>query len=213
MQSRLSYSFYNTLIIHNNGDSLKIYPERFTEKLAMKKFFLVSIIILMTDQAGAYIIDDLSNPNERNWVYFTDTVMGGVSKGNLEFREGKDESYYRLTGFVSEENNGGFIQFATGISGIPKKAYEGIRIKVRGNNENYQLHIRTRLTPAPWQYYSYQFFASDEWQTIDLPLDSFDKSNFYQPKSFNAANIRSIGVVAIGKEYDAQIDLARIELY
>ena len=167
----------------------------------------------MTDQAGAYIIDDLSNPNERNWVYFTDTVMGGVSKGNLEFREGKDESYYRLTGFVSEENNGGSIQFATGISGIPKKAYEGIRIKVRGNNENYQLHIRTRLTPAPWQYYSYQFFASDEWQTIDLPLDSFDKSNFYQPKSFNAANIRSIGVVAIGKEYDAQIDLARIELY
>ena len=99
------------------------------------------------------------------------------------------------------------------ISGIPKKAYEGIRIKVRGNNENYQLHIRTRLTPAPWQYYSYQFFASDEWQTIDLPLDSFDKSNFYQPKSFNASNIRSIGVVAIGKEYDAQIDLARIELY
>lgn len=213
MQSKLSYPFYNTLIIHNNGDSLKIYPERFTEKLAMKKFFLVSIIILMTDQAGAYIIDDLSNPNERNWVYFTDTVMGGVSKGNLEFREGKDESYYRLTGFVSEENNGGFIQFATGISGIPKKAYEGIRIKVRGNNENYQLHIRTRLTPAPWQYYSYQFFASDEWQTIDLPLDSFDKSNFYQPKSFNASNIRSIGVVAIGKEYDAQIDLARIELY
>ena len=64
---------------------MKIYPERFTEKLAMKKFFLVSIIILMTDQAGAYIIDDLSNPNERNWVYFTDTVMGGVSKGNLEF--------------------------------------------------------------------------------------------------------------------------------
>jgi hypothetical protein len=213
MQSKLSYPFYNILIIHNNEDSLKIYHVRFVEKLAMKKFFLISIILLMTDQAGAYIIDDLSNPNERNWVYFTDTVMGGVSKGNLEFREDKDESYYRLTGFVSEENNGGFIQFATGISGIPKKTYEGIRIKVRGNNENYQLHIRTRLTPAPWQYYSYQFFASDEWQTIDLPLDSFDKSNFYQPKSFNASNIRSIGVVAIGKEYDAQIDLARIELY
>ena len=67
----------------------------------MKKFFLVSIILLMTDQVGAYIIDDLSNPNERNWVYFTDTVMGGVSKGNLEFRQDKDESYYRLTGFVS----------------------------------------------------------------------------------------------------------------
>ena len=167
----------------------------------------------MTDQADAYIIDDLSNPDDRNWVYFTDTVMGGVSKGNLEFHQDKDMSYYRLTGFVSKENNGGFIQFATGISGIPQKNYRGIRIKVRGNNEKYELHIRTRLTPAPWQYYSYQFFASDDWQTIDLPLHSFIKSNFYQPKSFNATNIRSIGIVAIGKEYDAQIDLARIELY
>ena len=41
----------------------------------------------MTDSAGAYIIDDLRNPNDRNWVYFTDTVMGGVSKGKLEFRQ------------------------------------------------------------------------------------------------------------------------------
>ena len=200
-------------MIHKNEVNLKIYGMRLNEDLAMKTFFLIFIILFMTDQADAYIIDDLSNPNERNWVYFTDTVMGGVSKGNLEFRKDKNESYYRLTGFVSKENNGGFIQFATGISGVPKRKYEGIRIKVRGNNEKYELHIRTRLTPAPWQYYSYQFFATDDWQTIDLPLDSFIKSNFYQPKSFNATNIRSIGIVAIGKEYDAQIDLARIELY
>ena len=200
-------------MIYKNEVNLKIYGMRLNEDLAMKTFFLIFIILFMTDQADAYIIDDLSNPNERNWVYFTDTVMGGVSKGNLEFRQDKNESYYRLTGFVSKENNGGFIQFATGISGVPKRKYEGIRIKVRGNNEKYELHIRTRLTPAPWQYYSYQFFATDDWQTIDLPLDSFIKSNFYQPKSFNATNIRSIGIVAIGKEYDAQIDLARIELY
>jgi len=200
-------------MIDKNEVNLKIYGMRLNEDLAMKTFFLIFIILFMTDQADAYIIDDLSNPNERNWVYFTDTVMGGVSKGNLEFHQDKNESYYRLTGFVSKENNGGFIQFATGISGVPKRKYEGIRIKVRGNNEKYELHIRTRLTPAPWQYYSYQFFATDDWQTIDLPLDSFIKSNFYQPKSFNATNIRSIGIVAIGKEYDAQIDLARIELY
>ena len=55
----------------------------------------------MTDSAGAYIIDDLRNPNDRNWVYFTDTVMGGVSQGKLEFHQDKDESYYRLTGFVN----------------------------------------------------------------------------------------------------------------
>jgi|TARA_B110000014_G_scaffold260749_1_gene251132 hypothetical protein len=181
--------------------------------MIMKKIVLMSIILLMTDHLGAHIIDDLSNPNDRNWVYFTDTVMGGVSKGNLEFKEDKDESYYRLTGFVNTDNNGGFIQFATGVSGVPDKKYQGIRIKVRGNNENYELHIRTRLTPAPWQYYSYKFYATNEWETIELPLESFIKSNFYQPKSFKATNIRSIGIVAIGKDFDAEIDLARIELY
>ena len=131
-------------MIHKNEVNLKIYGMRLNEDLAMKTFFLIFIILFMTDQADAYIIDDLSNPNERNWVYFTDTVMGGVSKGNLEFRQDKNESYYRLTGFVSKENNGGFIQFATGISDVPKRKYEGIRIKVRGNNEKYELHIICR---------------------------------------------------------------------
>ena len=124
---------------------MKIYVGGLNENLAMK-IFLVFILLFMNDQADAYIIDDLSNPNDRNWVYFTDTVMGGVSKGNLEYLQDKDLNYYRLAGFVSKENNGGFIQFATGISSIPQKKYQGIRIKVRGNNEKYELHIRTRLT-------------------------------------------------------------------
>ena len=54
----------------------------------------------MTDSAGAYIIDDLRNPNDRNWVYFTDTVLGGVSQGKLEFHQDKDESYYRPVSYT-----------------------------------------------------------------------------------------------------------------
>ena len=166
-------------MINKNEVNLKIYVGGLDENLAMKIFFLVFILLFMNDQTDAFIIDDLSNPNDRNWVYFTDTVMGGVSKGNLEFRQDKDLNYYRLTGFVSKENNGGFIQFATGISGVPQKKYQGIRIKVRGNNEKYELQSGF-LTPAPWQWYSYQFFASDDWQTIDLPL-IVSSNQIYQP--------------------------------
>ena len=89
-------------MINKNEVNLKIYVEGLDENLSMKMFFLVFIILFMNDQADAYIIDDLSSPNDRNWVYFTDTVMGGVSKGNLEYRQDKDLSYYRLTGFVSK---------------------------------------------------------------------------------------------------------------
>ena len=34
---------------------------------------------------------------------------------------------------------------------------------VYGNNKNYALHIRTKLTLAPWQFYSYNFLAKKKW--------------------------------------------------
>ena len=49
--------------------------------------------------------------------------------------------------------------------------------------------------------------------TIELPFTTFKKSNFYQPSSVSSQDIKTIGIVAIGKEFKAQIDLASIELY
>ena len=47
----------------------------------------------------------------------------------------------------------------------------------------------------------------------DFPFESFKKSNFYQPTNVASQDIKTIGIVAIGKEFTAQIDLASIELY
>lgn len=52
---------------------------------------------------------------------------------------------------ITTENNGGFIQIRTPISPvISANKYEGIYIKVFGNNKKYSLHIRTQLTLTPW---------------------------------------------------------------
>ena len=93
------------------------------------------------------------------------------------------------------------------------KNFEGIKLRVRGNNENYQLHLRTKYTPAPWQYYSAEFNVTNEWKEVIIPFTTFKKSNFYQPGKFKSSNIKSIGIVAIGKDFEAEIDLGRIELY
>ena len=178
----------------------------------MKKLLIMSLILFLNTANASMIIDNLENSKNRNWVYFTDTVMGGVSQGKLAFMNENGENFYRMTGNVSTENNGGFIQFATGIEKIDKN-FEGIKLRVRGNNENYQLHLTTKYTPAPWQYYSAEFNVTNEWKEVIIPFTTFKKSNFYQPGKFKSSNIKSIGIVAIGKDFEAEIDLGRIELY
>ena len=171
------------------------------------------------------IIDDMKNqsgkPDEEfceggnaKWCFVTDKVMGGISKGSLDFKKENEIYFYRMTGELSLENNGGFIQFRTEVENHPReKNYKGVRLRVRGNNNEYAIHIRTKYLLLPWQYYESTFQAMDEWSTIELPFSSFAKSNFYQPSSVSSQDIKTIGIVAIGREFEAQIDLASIELY
>ena len=74
-------------------------------------------------------------------------------------------------------------------------------------------HIRTKYLFLPWQYYEAAFQATGTWTTIELPFAAFRKSNFYQPSYVSSQDIKTIGIVAIGREFVAEIDLASIELY
>ena len=140
--------------------------------------------------------------------------MGGVSEGSLKLIKEDNTAYYNMQGDISTANNGGFIQFRTMIQNHPKdKLFKGIRIKVRGNDEEYAIHLRTKYLFLPWQYYESKFMANNEWKIIELPFSSFNKSNFYQPSSVSSIDVQSIGIVAIGRNFKANIDLASIELY
>jgi hypothetical protein len=189
-------------------------------------FFLTLIMNGEFIKAETMIIDDMRNSSgeaekadfceatSERWCFVTDKVMGGVSEGRFETQvEGKD-SHYNMQGNVSTENNGGFLQFRTKINDHPiGKLYKGIRIQVRGNNEEYAVHIRTKYLFLPWQYYQSKFIATDEWEVIELPLKDFKKSNFYQPSSVSSIDIQTLGIVAIGRNFQANIDLRYIELY
>ena len=191
---------------------------------------LIIIIFIALNPAKIYgdsmIIDNLNKSNSSNenqefcessttrWCFVTDKVMGGVSEGNLEINKSEDITYYKMTGNVSTLNNGGFIQFRTVLKNHPKnKLFDGVRIKVRGNNEKYAIHIRTKYLFLPWQYYEASFMATKEWDIIEIPFNQFNKSNFYQPSDVSSTDIKTIGVVAIGRDFQAEIDLAFIELY
>ena len=173
--------------------------------------FFVFILISNNVYSDNMIIDDIENSNSSaeqkdycentvtKWCFVTDKVMGGVSEGSLKLIKEDNTAYYNMQGDISTANNGGFIQFRTMIQNHPKdKLFKGIRIKVRGNNEEYAIHLRTKYLFLPWQYYESKFMANNEWKIIELPFSSFSKSNFYQPSSVSSIDVQSIGIVAIG---------------
>jgi len=146
---------------------------------------------------------------ENNWAYLADTVMGGVSQGGAEFTAGA----LRLTGQVSTKNNGGFIQVRTRIDPLETKGKTGIKIKVKGNGDIYYLHIRNASARLPWHYYTANFKTNEKWNEVTIPFDKFEKSATFMPKKLNADTIRTIGLVAYGKDHNADVSIANLEFY
>lgn len=186
----------------------------------MKNIFFFVFISLISSFGNAknFELDNLDNPGITTqgeiWSFFTDGVMGGLSEGQAKINKIENTKCYHMTGNVTTENNGGFIQIRTPINPkINTNKYKGVYLKVYGNNKQYSIFLRTALTLAPWQYYSYSFQAQNKWLEIKAPFKDFKKSNFYQPKKINEQNIKSIGLVAAFDNFYADICLGSIGLY
>lgn len=173
--------------------------------------FIFTVLFLTSTQGFSMVIDNVDDIRA-DWRINSDRVMGGVS--DVYFDELEDESgrFYRLSGDVRTANNGGFIQSLM-ILNKDFKEYQGIRLKVRGNGEKYLLWVRTPAARFPWDRYSYEFLANSDWKEIEVPFNNFQKTAFYMPKSLNQSKIRTIAIAAYGKDFFAEIDIAKIELY
>ena len=89
----------------------------------------------------------------------------------------------------------------------------GVYIKVRGNGQQYYLHLRTAGTLLPWQYYQASFASTSDWQTVRVPLSDFVRSGNWLSKAIRASSIRSIGIVAYGRDHSADLQIAEIGFY
>ncbi len=159
------------------------------------------------------MLDDFSPSPKVDWNFVADSVMGGISTGDVVLEDDGTQVYAKMTGNVSTENNGGFIQFRSTLNEKLDKNIEGVYLKVRGNGEKYFIHLRTRGTMLPWQYYQSAFSTSNEWTEIFLPLDSFKPSGSWLGKGVNPKSIRSLGVVAYGRDHVADIQVTEIGFY
>jgi hypothetical protein len=175
---------------------------------------------LMMQDSSAYLIDDFSEDDGisslgTQWRMFTDRVMGGLSSASSGFEIIDGRRCLRLQGSVSLENNGGFVQVALPLEQngrfFDAGDFKGIRLWIRGNGENYHVHLRTDQTRRPWQYFGAEFPTSENWEEVEIPFVKFKSENF--DAKLNAKKLRRIGIVAIKKEFQADIAVSRVEFY
>ncbi|GAB1234381.1 CIA30 family protein [Ferrigenium sp. UT5] len=158
--------------------------------------------------------DDAFANQGKPWRAVTDTVMGGISQAALHATMVDGKPCLRLSGEVRLENNGGFVQASLdlGTDGLlDASGFDGIEIEVCGNNDRYNLHLRTADTQRVWQSYRHSFTAGAHWQTLRIPFTAFVPHRIQL--ALNTRQLRRIGIVAIGRKMQADICFRGLALY
>ena len=149
------------------------------------------------------------------WEYVADTVMGGVSTGGLRVETYKGRTATVLRGDVSLDNNGGFVQIAADLnadsSPYDASGWHGFELTVCGNGAAYDFRLRTDALRRPWQSFRTDFIAPSTWETLRLSFA--DVIPHKTDAHFDPARLRRIGILAIGREMQAEIAVASVRLY
>jgi len=165
------------------------------------------------------VIDDLSQNFPvasigTSWRLFTDRVMGGVSHATLVRDTVAGRPAIRMRGDVSLENNGGFVQMSldltTDLGFTDASAWRGVELDVIGNDQEYNVHLRTGDLSRPWQSYRQSFKADGQWRTIRLRFENFLPHRADLP--LDTRRLRRIGVVAIGRIFAVDLAVGGVRL-
>lgn len=159
------------------------------------------------------IVEDFNDGPSPNWAFFTDQVMGGVSTGQAVLEDDGGQTFLRLSGQVSTANNGGFIQARLKLAQRVPETAQGIELRVRGNGQTYYIHLRTRGTVLPWQYYQAPFEVTGDWTVVQIPFAAFKPQGRALRGSLAPGSIQSLAVVAYGRDHAADMSVSRIGYY
>lgn len=191
--------------------------------LMLKPCFIVVISTFTIQYAMAQqdtcMIDDRSSGNltassGNEWRLVTDEVMGGISNGRLKLDTIEQRPCLHMQGDVKLDNNGGFVQIALDLSDqvLTEAAdYQGITFDALGNDEAYNIHLRSDDLRLPWQSYRATFRATHQWQTIRIPFSEFEA--YRTTSSLDVSALIRVGFVAIGRAFSADLCITNIALY
>ena len=163
------------------------------------------LLLFLTISMNA--LSNISN-NPSNWYLVTDQVMGGKSELKVEV----DDGVFSLSGYVTTENNGGFVRLAHSPKNVDKEV-KGIRFMAKGNNETYEVHVTMQgLRMPPWAYHSSTFDVNTEWKMFEINFSDFEKKSGVSAKLL-PNNIRDISFAGYGRDFDVDLQVKEISFY
>mgnify|MGYP001217173684 FL=1 len=163
------------------------------------------LLLFLTISMNA--LSNISN-NPSNWYLVTDQVMGGKSELRVEV----DDGVFSLSGYVTTENNGGFVRLAHSPKNVDKEV-KGIRFMAKGNNETYEVHVTMQgLRMPPWAYHSSTFDVNTEWKMFEINFSDFEKKSGVSAKLL-PNNIRDISFAGYGRDFDVDLQVKEISFY
>ena len=180
-------------------------------KLIFSLLLFSSSVVFSNEQISIPFTEE----NARYWQYVSDQTMGGISNGQAFLDKDNDTLFARLTGNVSTENNGGFIQLRSTLSFMSlnnlEKKLSGVRIKTKGNGETYHIFIRTSKTRSYRDFYYATFIANEDWETVDLPFINF--KHRFSDSALDGNDIQTFGIVAYGRDFYSDVSISEIIFY
>lgn len=161
-----------------------------------------------------HLLDFGKTEGAPKWFAVNDGVMGGLSKGGPETKDGS----LHFTGTLSLENNGGFSSVRTGgkydFSG--KKA---MVMRVKGDGRKYQLRLATdaRFRGSAVSYGADFATEKGEWIEVKIPFAELSpgwRGMKLDGLAFDASKVEEIGLLIGDKkagDFALEVDWMAVE--
>ncbi len=141
-----------------------------------------------------FLLFDFSSPAQDDpaqWRSVDDPVMGGVSQSTFR----ATDAGATFAGTVSLEQGGGFASVRAPESSYDLSAYEGLRLRLRGDGKRYWLTAYT--APGGAVSYRTSLHPPEEWTTLSVPFDALKPYRRGTPAPdappFAPAQVRTLG--------------------
>ncbi|MEW5837277.1 MAG: CIA30 family protein [Pseudomonadota bacterium] len=159
------------------------------------------------------LFDGFNAAGSASWAPADDRIMGGESVAQIRLNSDDGCMIACLSGQVSLAHGGGFVQMKWPLdsANFNWQGIVGIYLETRGNGERYNLHLRTRQLALPWQSFRHSFVSNEDWQTHFLPFAEFQA--YRTTQALQPAKSRSIGIVAIGRAFQADVCVRQLGFY
>jgi hypothetical protein len=163
----------------------------------MKSILILFLGLSLTSYtANESTYDFGSGRNKVNdWILTSDTIMGGVSKSNLEYTENS----LILTGDISLRNSGGFAAVKTQFGKYDISAFNGVKIKFKSTNQKFAFTLQNSNN---WTLPSYKgLFSSanaNTWEEQTIYFKDFKEYQIGEATGKNLENSILKNIVRMG---------------